>query len=95
MIHLYFLYAAMFLVAIAPVAGADDTKPHGVMTADQLRAAGFTPLAPNDSLAEWDLQTLAPESLDDQRRRHPLRRQRREQKLPEELAVDEERLWRL
>ena len=26
------------------------------MTADQLRAAGFTPLAPNDSLAEWDLR---------------------------------------
>jgi hypothetical protein len=46
-----------FLVLLAiqlPTLAAES--PAGVMTPDQLRTAGFTPLASDDSLDQWDVQ---------------------------------------
>jgi hypothetical protein len=54
----YFSIALLFALTIAnvhsPVA-ADDQIP-GQMSSDQLRAAGYKPLAEGDSLAAWDVK---------------------------------------
>jgi hypothetical protein len=54
----YFPIALTFVVTIACSSSsyaAEDIIP-GQMTADQLRAASFKPLAEGDSLAEWDMK---------------------------------------
>ena len=49
---LHVLDFTIALVLLVPV----DANSSGVMTPGQLRAGGFSPLAADDSLAEWDLK---------------------------------------
>jgi hypothetical protein len=49
----HFVLFVSLVVALS--ARADDVNRSAVMTPDQLRAAGYKPLAPNDSLDQWDL----------------------------------------
>jgi hypothetical protein len=49
-----FVLLASLAVPLSTI--ADDANLHGVMSPDQLRAAGFTPLTQNDSLAGWNVK---------------------------------------
>jgi hypothetical protein len=49
-----FVFLASLAVPLHSI--ADDSISHGVMTPDRLRAAGYTPLIENDSLANWNMK---------------------------------------
>lgn len=48
--------AIAFAMHVAATTFADDTKNAGVMSSEQLRKAGFSPLSEGDSLDAWNLK---------------------------------------
>ena len=87
------LHALAIAIALNLLAGA-DANTGGVMTADQLRAAGFTQLSADNSLVDWDVKPWHERhwTIKDGVINYDGKGER--QRLPKELAVDQEGLRR-